>query len=449
MGDVKVDASIETYPGTLNTSHINRVLDIAASELSTIGDRFFEYNFLDEEGMGGEGEIEKEKVEKLEYSVVSSRYEGAMKARNKEKKFPYPTGGAFLPLDIGHISDEQQAFTREGVFTSGDIGPFTASLSSSMEDANFNAAISAFITLLASRQYSARAANRYPMTFFVGPGSGGVPSEARSRKERNESELLSRYDRIAFTSNAEVPFRGGSQINEKVRWVAIASIPPTSAIEGRAPSIIAWANFVPLEKPDDPTYSESVEKLRKLIGKSVVERWQTFIHDAVVESDGIFTPGTRHLVPSEILNRKQLEEGSSDFIRSTGSTQTYSVLWPLTQLSMTRDDSLFFNDDRLYTRHIAAETSEAMDTLWYKSLDKLTNPDAVPYVKPQTSAWLRWTTSLLSMGILPYIRHTQSPYAKASMPDVVYEPVRARPHLTRDTMIPLARVVMKKLQHGK
>jgi hypothetical protein len=338
-------------------------------------------------------------------------------------------------MDVGTIDDVAN-FTRLGKFTSKGGAPFQMDLLSAKDTPNFNASVSAFFTLLASRQYAARAANRYPMTFFIGPGSVSLHDIAQ-RKSRGESEILSRYDRIAFTSNDAI----GTPVAPKiVRWVAIASLPVTSSIEGRSPIITTWANFDDHIDPDNLMESkEELETLRSTIGIEAVQRWKNVIYPKIIQSDGIFTKKSRTSTSQYVLNDELLVQGNADFVRTTGSTQMHSILWPLTQMSMTQDDAIFFDENRLHTKAIVAESSMDQGTSWYKSLKMLTaNEDE----DPMKTAWLRWTTAMLSTGTLPYIRHTQAPPPSDSIP---YIPIRSRPHLTVVEMKALTGVIHKRL----
>jgi hypothetical protein len=428
----KVQASVETSDKRVNSVHINNVLDLAGFELSSIGDRFYELEFgthLDDP------EAPPDPQEKHD------RFEQAMRERNRSKHFPYPTGGAFLPMDSSDLS-ESKTYTRNGFFTENKdsedpTGPFNLDLSTS--HIKFNRTASAFFALLASRQYSARSANGYPMTFFVGPGDDYLAEHKKSRKDRNETEQLSRYDRIVFTSSATT--MNGDLKN--VRWVAIASLPSSSSIPDRPPMVTAWANYVEFEHSGfekASEYNDTLIVLRQAIGKEVVERWNV-IHKSILSDVGVFS--TPKPVPyASLLNEKLLKSGSSVFVRSTKSKQMYSVLWPLTQMSMIKDDSVFYDASRLHTLEVAGESNPKsafhdVNEALRVGASSLEEPSAMEH------AWLRWTTAMLSMGTLPYIRHTQ---VSSEEKTHVVSPIRARPHLEKSKMNALMTAVSKSLK---
>jgi hypothetical protein len=168
--------------------------------------------------------------------------------------------------------------------------------------------------------------------------------------------------------------------------------------------------------------------LRSNIGKQVVKKWKSVIYPQIIASDGLFTEKSRTATSGMVLNEELLKSGNVDFIRNTGSLQIHSILWPLTQMSMTRNDAILFDKKRLHTKAIVAETSTDKGTPWYKSLKMLT---ANEEDDPMETAWLRWTTAMLSTGTLPYIRHTQTLPSSDNIP---YVPIRARPHLTVSEM---------------
>lgn len=419
----EVEATVETVPGTANNVHIDRVLAAAAAEVSTVGDRFYELQY----GIAPVSES-AEKDEREEKEVRLARFEQAMTARNRTRVFAYPTGGALLPLDVAAVGDEQPRFTRAGRFSAGDVGPFQSNAAAAEADGAFNATASAFLALLASRQYAARAANQYPMTFFVGPVGGRVDAMAAARAERGESEYLSRYNRVAFLSSAAL---GGG----RVRWSAIAVMPTTST---REPNITAWANL-----PEEAEEAE-LDRLRRAVGADVVATWTNTVHPRVLQADGIFKRrGWGNATDGSILSEAMLRGGNPDFVRGTNSTQMHSVLWPLAQLSMTRDTSLFFDPAVLYTQQVAGETV-AKTHPWYRALAQLDRTPEAPDHDPRTHAWFLWTMAMLSRGTLPYLRHTQSA-APRSADRVAYAPVHPRPHLTRADMDVLTRAVHKTL----
>lgn len=247
----------------------------------------------------------------------------------------------------------------------------------------------------------------------------------------------------AFGSDADRPVL--------VRWVAIASLPPSSAIEGRAPVVTAWANYVTqVLNPESSKQSQKRQtmlennliKFRGDIGEDVVNAWNGVVYPQILQNEGIFSKDSHASVAPGLLNAKLLINGEPDFVRPTGSNQMHSVLWPVTQISMTKDDSIMFDDSRMYTSAIAGENLAPGDP-WYNANSE-TVPEADATDPLRKYAWFRWATALLSTGGIPYVRHT-SYVPTLSDGAVLHIPVRARPHLTMDEMGNLARSVSKKL----
>jgi len=464
----QVTASVEDAKGSVNATYINSVLSTLANDLSSVGERYYEENFgaISSSMAAEEGEEEGEIGELRTRELGQERYKAAMRHLNVVKRFHYPTGHALIPLDASNpTSDDENLYTRSGYF--GDV--FAGTLREGMAPNHFNAAASAWVAMLAQRQYGARKPNGYPLTFFVGPGFD-KSKEPEKRRARGEIEDLSRYDRIAFMSQGNMDQEGtsglaihsqGSRIG--VRWVAIASLSPSSSVEGRAPVITVWANYatpdmVPASERNRTQRMEDVQvhldEFRSHIGKNVINTWNNVAD--MLGAPGVFTPDSLSRVSSvamdktrsgnNILNADQLRNGDDSFIRPTGSLQMYSVLWPLTQLSMSRDDAVMFDASRLYTREVAGERQESGD--WFDTMDKLAEkhrPEEDPQrtAAIQEEAWFRWTMGLLSSGTIPYIRHTKTVYGREHTAGVEYYPVRALPHLTMEKMAMLNKAVNK------
>jgi hypothetical protein len=215
----------------------------------------------------------------------------------------------------------------------------------------------AVFAMLAARQALVGSQFNYPMTFFVGP-NGRLPEEKRRE----------RFSRVAF-----------GNLGTGLPYTVMVTF--THSYPRRAHAVV-WI----------PGSEEGPVKDSAGIGNTVVNSWKKkggkeFANDAILKSGSV-----------------------NEFIRSTGSEEAHSVLWPIIKLSMTTDESKLYAP--LWTK--AALSEEEMGETGFG----------------KGSRWHQWTMGLLAYGSIPYKKHSTAD------PDPWYGK-----HMTRDTLDTLAKTV--------
>jgi hypothetical protein len=368
----------------------------------------------------------------------------------------------------------------------GRNGPFFSSLTDALTPEGFNSTTSAFISTLADRQLILRGMFGFPMTLFVGPGVSTETTDASDRGSRGEQTSLSKYRRIAFTSDrfvggfgsitgpsywAEEPPKRGKETSlpldtKGFPWVAIATLPEDSTIRGRSPIIFVWSNFMTTVKNDDDEKYLSV--LRGKIGADVRNTWRDKICKLVLSDKRILDPPLSGGIDDKMatpLNVKELYDGDSKYVMSTGSPQAHSVLWPLAQMTVLNDDRSLNDTKRLHTRYVAGEEGPSTD--WTKTLKLLSDVDlyhrknnsggettTIFRINHQEYAWFAWTMGILLDGNMPFLRHTiddnryildhKAQLSRSEEAPISYAPLKARPHLTREKFKDISNKVVKR-----
>lgn len=210
-------------------------------------------------------------------------------------------------------------------------GAFTAESASDVT-------LEAVFAMLATRQALAGSQFLYPMTLFLGPTiARGLPTE---------DGKLGRFSRVVF----------GSLASEKP-YTAMVSY--TFAYPRRAYAVV----WIPGEE-EGPAGSPGD------VGSRVTEWWKA--------------QGGEELANAKVLKKT----GKSEFIRSTGSKDQHSLLWPIIKLSMTTDES------KLYA---PLGTASALGG-WKRDDDEIGF-----YSDP----WHQWAMGLLAYGSIPYKKHSR------------------------------------------
>lgn len=222
----------------------------------------------------------------------------------------------------------------------------------------------AVFAVLAARQALAGSRFRYPMTYFVGP-TGNLP----------EGDRLERFSRVVF-----------GNLGSTGRYMAMVTF--THSYPRRAYAV-AW---IPESENEGAAANPGT------IGETVATWWTKQGREKLV-NDAILRGGL-----------------TNEFIRSTGSTDIHSVLWPIIKLSMTTDES------KLYA---PLGTNYALGG-WISKTDGTEFGET-------SSPWHRWTMGLLAYGSIPYKKHS----------DTDPEPWYGQ-HMTRDTLDTLAKAVQIK-----
>jgi hypothetical protein len=224
-----------------------------------------------------------------------------------------------------------------------------------------NITLEAVFAMLATRQALAGSQFFYPMTLFLGPNI--------TKEDVPKAEQLDRFSRVVF-----------GDLGSDNPYMAMVSFTPSYP---RMPHAVVWI----------PENEEGPAKSPENVGTKANEWWKTRLG--------------RDLANVDVLKRDK----PSEYIRSTGSTDVHSLLWPIIKLSMTTDEF------KLYSK-LGTESAVDKD-LWGESTGGF-----------ESDPWHRWTMGLLAYGSIPYKKHS----------DTAPVPWYGQ-HMTRDKLTKLAKIV--------
>lgn len=224
-----------------------------------------------------------------------------------------------------------------------------------------NITLEAIFAMLATRQALAGSQFFYPMTLFLGPGIG--------KEEVPEAERLDRFSRVVF-----------GDLGVGNPYMAMASFTPSYP---RRAHVVVWI----------PGSEEGPAENPGTVGARVNRWWEDHMDEKLANAD--------------ILGR----ERPSEYIRSTGSENVHSLLWPIIKLSMTTDEF------KLYST-LGTESAVGKELL-VKSIGGF-----------ESNPWHRWTMGLLAYGSIPYKKHS----------DTAPVPWYGQ-HMTNSKLTELARIV--------
>lgn len=348
MFAIEVDGLLNTE----NLKSINTVIAKSASDILTTG-----ANMTEKLEKAPEREGKGKGKEPAGTSIVKSDeeelFEEAIRAYNQEEamlsKFVYPKNYAMLGLDASEPKGSgTYGSMREGLFTSGDKGPYTTGSAS-------NRTLEAMFALLANRQNIGRAWNNYPLTFFVGSRHTGDTNIKLFR----DTDMFSRVVFGTLEAGDEKSYTAIIQFTKGYPRKAVATVWVPSEKEG------------PLKNVD----------IKSEIGGIVKNRWND-LRDLSRDS----TTGSP-TIPS-LINTNDIESlEESDFMRGTGSKEIHSLLWPVVKLCLTKDDSKIFSN------------------LGTEQVSKSWPSDTIKGFKGSTM-WHQWTMGILAMGSIPYLVHS-------------------------------------------
>lgn len=290
---------------------------------------------------------------------------------------------------------------------------------SSLEDSTFKKTTACMMAILASRQYAGRAANDYPLCLFVAPGYDATKEIKERQDSKFEKTSMRRYDRIVFTSDSKTE---NTLQDEPVHWVAFALLPNKEYWNNNGPYIKVWCNLDPETMTDKNETEYNTQ--RKAIGENVLSTWKG-IAESLIDppgKDNIFHKETVFATSSDPVNKSALQSGDigdadllyGRMIDYTGSRDSHSIFWPMTQCSMYRGLDMFVKissnaKTRMYTTEATGQggTSVVMTNLLEKFKKKEGRTDVL-----DMSASLLWTTGTLVKGVSLYTRHTKGQFLR-------------------------------------
>jgi hypothetical protein len=199
--------------------------------------------------------------------------------------------------------------------------------------------LEAVFAMLATRQALAGSQFFYPMTLFLGPRI--------NKKQVPKAERLDRFSRVVF-----------GNLGTDNPYMAMVSFTPSYPRRAHA---VVWI----------PGSEEGPATDPKNVGTKANEWWKTRL-----DTD---------LANANVLKKDE----PSEYIRSTGSTDVHSLLWPIIKLSMTTDES------KLYYK-LGTKSAVSKDR-WAESTDGF-----------RSDTWHRWTMGLLAYGSIPYKKHSDT-----------------------------------------